>query len=197
MLYTSEPIILASSSPRRQDFLRTCGITFTVSPADISEEVYDNEAPRELVARLAKEKAEAVAHRYPNQWIIAADTVVAQGSTILGKPVDDDDAIKMLSLIQGKEHSVWGGIAVYRREGEELHVLTQETVVSMRSLLPAEIAAYVKTGEPGDKAGAYALQGMAAAFITGVRGSHTNVIGLDLGALLPLLLELGIIRPGV
>jgi len=165
-----------------------------VSPADISEEVYPNEAPKALVARLAKEKAEAVAERYPDQWILAADTVVAQGNTILGKPRDDDDAIKMLSLIQGGEHSVWGGMALYRREGRELHVLTQETVVTMRPLLEEEIVAYVKTGEPRDKAGAYALQGMAAAFITSVRGSHTNVIGLDLGALLPLLLELKIIR---
>ena len=185
-------LILASASPRRRELLSQLGITFTVSAADIDETPREGEAADAYVLRLAREKARAVAARHPGAWVLAADTTVALGPQLLGKPRDAEEAKAMLSRLSGRTHEVHTGVALAGRHEEALVVRTR---VTFRALSSGEIAWYAGTGEPLDKAGAYAVQGRGGFLVAAVEGSPTNVIGLPLGETLALLARAGVPLP--
>jgi septum formation protein len=193
-MYTSEELILASASPRRRELLSRYGLSLKIVPADIDESVNVGEGPKELVTRLSVEKARSVAETYPDRWVLGADTTVWSGSAVLGKPLDFEDAVRMLESLSGGTHSVWGGFAlVHLGKGIE-HVEAHETQVEMTTLTGDMIAAYCATGEPFDKAGAYALQGIASCFVRRINGSHSNVIGIDVAAVLSTLQKYDAVR---
>lgn len=169
-------LILASASPRRLDLLRTAGIEPLVCPVEC-EEIAGGMAPRELVMANAKLKAEACAKAHSGV-IVAADTVVALGDEIFGKPENAEDACRMLAALSGRAHSVFTGVAV--SQNGAVQVGAAETKVTFRELTEQEIADYVATGEPLDKAGAYAIQGGAGAFVAAVEGDFDNIVGLPL-----------------
>lgn len=175
--FMNRRLVLASASPRRLDLLRTAGIEPLVCPTDC-EEISGGMSPRDLVMANARLKAEACAKAQPGDVIVAADTVVALGDKIFGKPVDADDAKKMLAELSGRTHSVFTGVAVWKNG--ELTADAAETKVTFRELTPEEIDAYVATGEPLDKAGAYAIQGGAGAFVAEIDGDFDNIVGLPL-----------------
>lgn len=185
-------LILASASPRRRDLLSQLGLTFTVSAADIDETPHPGEPADAYVLRLAREKARVVAARHPGAWALAADTTVALGPELLGKPQDAAEARAMLSRLSGRTHEVYTGVALAGRHDEALVVRTQ---VTFRALSPGEIAWYAGTGEPLDKAGAYGLQGKGGFLVATVAGSHSNIIGLPLGETLALLERAGVALP--
>lgn len=185
-------LILASASPRRRELLSQLGLTFTVSAADIDESPLGGEAAETYVLRLAREKARAVAARHPGAWVLAADTTVALGAELLGKPRDAEEARAMLSRLSGRTHDVHTGVALAGRHEEALVVRTR---VTFRALGAGEIAWYAGTGEPLDKAGAYAVQGRGGFLVAAVEGSPTNVIGLPLGETLALLERAGVPLP--
>ncbi|MFY9935937.1 MAG: Maf family protein [Silvibacterium sp.] len=185
-------LVLASSSPRRRELLTQAGYTFTVAPAHIPEDPLSGESPIAYVVRLAREKAEAVcAQLTPNEnepiLVLGADTtVVAPNGEILGKPSDAEDAARMLRLLAGATHQVITGVALVTQAGIE--TAAEVTHVTMLTLSEEEIAAYIATGEPSDKAGAYAIQGRAARWIPRIHGCYFNVVGLPL-ALVSSLIE--------
>ncbi|HLL51928.1 MAG TPA: Maf family protein [Myxococcaceae bacterium] len=185
-------LVLASSSPRRRELLSSLGLTFEVKGADIDEAVRPGESPPAYVERLAREKAAAVAAKYPGAAVLAADTSVVLEEEILGKPKDVADAERMLAALSGRGHSVLTGIAV-AGPLERSRVIGTE--VRFRPLSPEEIAWYARTGEPLDKAGAYAIQGIAGAFISEIRGSPSNVVGLPLWETVELLQRAGVRMP--
>ena len=185
-------LILASASPRRRELLSQLGLAFTVSAADIDETPREGEAAEAYVLRLAREKALAVAARHPGAWVLAADTTVALGPELLGKPADAEEARAMLSRLSGRIHDVYTGVALAGRHTEALVVRTR---VTFRALGPGEIAWYAGTGEPLDKAGAYAVQGKGGFLVAAVEGSPTNVVGLPLGETLALLERAGVPLP--
>lgn len=180
--------MLASASPRRKELLTQASFTFTVQPSSVNEDLRPNENPVAYVSRLAREKAEAVyAGIDTAATVIGADTtVVAPNGDILGKPVDAADAARMLRMLSGATHQVITGVAVVSATGVE--VAAEVTHVSVVTLHNDEIAAYIATGEPMDKAGAYAIQGYAARWIPRVHGCYFNVVGLPL-ALVASMLE--------
>jgi septum formation protein len=181
-------VVLASSSPRRRELLGRLGLDVTVRPVDVNETPHDNEDPVALVHRLARTKA-AAAPAPPGGLVIAADTVVVLDDRILGKPADDGDAAAMLAALAGRVHEVLTGVAVRHADREAVgHAVT---AVTFRPLTPAEIAWYVATGEPRDKAGAYGLQGAGAVLVERIDGSDTNVIGLPLALTLRLAHDVG------
>lgn len=182
-------LILASASPRRRELLEQLGFALDVRPADTDETVLPEEAPRAYVLRVALEKARAV----PGETVLAADTAVVLGRTILGKPKDPDDARRMLRALSGGAHEVMTGVCVRRNGAERTVVVAAE--VQLDPLTDAQIAWYVATGEPLDKAGAYAIQGLAGAFVRELRGSVSNVIGLPLAETLDLLRSAGVPLP--
>lgn len=177
-------IILASGSPRRSELLAQIGLQFIVSPTAIDETVHSGEAPADYVRRMATEKAQAGYRRTADNGsagrvvVIGADTAVVVDSRILGKPRDQADAAQMLKLLSGRSHKVLSAVAVI--DEQHLEERCSETAVSFRELSDAEIDAYWHTGEPADKAGAYAIQGLGALFIKEIRGSYTGVVGLPL-----------------
>jgi septum formation protein len=185
-------LILASASPRRRELLSQLGLAFTVSAADIDETPREGEAAEAYVLRLAREKALTVAARHPGAWVLAADTTVALGPELLGKPADAEEARAMLSRLSGRTHDVYTGVALAGRHTEAFVVRTR---VTFRALGPGEIAWYAGTGEPLDKAGAYAVQGKGGFLVAAVEGSPTNVIGLPLGETLALLERAGVPLP--
>lgn len=178
---------MASASPRRFEILSSLGIPFTVDPPTVEEEVRQGETVQEAVSRLAAEKAAEVAPRHPGDWVLAADTLVFfPAGPILGKPRDDADAARMLFQIAGKEHHV--ATAVRLRQGADPgQEILEESRVRMAPLSDEEIRWYVATGEPRDKAGAYAVQGKGARFIEAIAGSYSNVMGLPARAVYRLL----------
>lgn len=182
-------IVLASGSPRRLALVRRLGIEPVVRPADVDETPVPGEAPGDLVARLARAKADAV-DADPDDLVVAADTVVALGARIMGKPTDDREAGVMLTDLSGHTHQVITGVAV--RRGDQHHDAIETTRVRVRQLADSEVDWYVATGEPHDKAGAYALQGAGAALVDGIEGSDTNVIGLPLATLVALCRHVGL-----
>jgi len=184
--------ILASSSPRRRDLLASIGLDFDVLPSHVPEVHQAGETPQDYVARLSGDKAEAVAREHPESWVIAADTTVVHGGHLLEKPADAADAARMLSTLSAATHMVYTGVTVRHVESGWLETRVEETEVRMLNLTPAEIDWYVGTGEPLDKAGAYAAQGIGAIFIESVRGSFTNVVGLPLATLYNMLRNAGI-----
>lgn len=182
-------MVLASASPRRLDLLRRLGVEPVVRPADVDETPRPGEAPSDLVVRLARTKARAVAAD-PGDLVVAADTVVSVGTRVLGKPRDRDEAASMLAALSGREHHVVTGVAV-RRDGAE-HADLETTRVAFRALDDREIAWYLATAEADDKAGAYALQGAGAVLVRELQGSDTNVIGLPLGLVVTLARHAGV-----
>ena len=188
----NETIVLASASPRRQELLRQIGCGFRVVVSDAEELSGDGISPERLAVENARRKAEDVAAKEGgNAPVLGADTVVAVDETILGKPKDETDAVRMLRLLSGRQHFVYTGIALaYRGEIYEGVVRTE---VWVDELSEKEIEAYIATGEPMDKAGAYAVQGIAAKFIPRIDGSFSNVVGLPLHAVRNLARKAGIV----
>lgn len=178
-------LILASGSPRRSELLRQIGLTFSVHPADVDETLDPDWIPAEAVERLSARKAEAVAQRFPDQLILAADTVVSLEGDIMGKPLSPRSAFAMLSALSGRTHEVFTGLTL--RQGDQVVTVSERTAVTFRPLTSEEISAYIATGEPMDKAGAYGIQGRGALFITGIEGDYFNVMGLPLCRLSQLL----------
>jgi septum formation protein len=185
-------VILASSSPRRRQLLASIGLEFDVIPSHVPELRTEGEAPEEYVARLSREKAGAIALDHPTAWIIAADTTVYLGDQVLEKPADADDAKRMLAAISGKTHVVYTGVTVLNASSDYRDTRLAETEVRMLPLAAEDIAWYVNTGEPMDKAGAYGAQGAGAVFIDSIHGSYTNVVGLPLALLFQMLRRAGI-----
>jgi septum formation protein len=187
-------LVLASASPRRQELLRNAGIDFISHPVSIPEVPQDGERPQGFAERLAREKALAVGEPALGNFVLGADTVVVVDGQILGKPRDRDDAGRMLRLLAGRSHRVITGVCLkspqsQRREGSPPDVRSQTTLVTMDALTDAEILFYVATGEPMDKAGAYAIQGMASRWIPGIEGDYFNVVGLPVSLVWRMLRE--------
>lgn len=180
--------MLASGSPRRRELLGSLGLGFTVRPVDLDESPRPGEEPRDYVLRLAQEKAEARAHA--GELILAADTIVVLGGDLLGKPADPADARRMLAAIAGREHTVHTGVALFEPAadaaggagGGRLAREIATSRVRMAPLSEEQIAWYVETREPLDKAGAYGIQGLGALFVEEISGNYTNVVGLPLPA---------------
>ena len=169
------PVVLASASPRRADLLTAAGVSFEVRPVEVDERPLDGEAPADYVSRVALDKARACAAP-AGAVVLAADTVVVVDGRILGKPADDADAARMLRLLSGRAHDVLTGVVV-RRDAREATAV-DSTAVSFTPLDEADIAWYVASGEPLDKAGAYGVQGLASRFVARIDGSYSNVVGL-------------------
>jgi septum formation protein len=184
-------VVLASSSPRRRQLLELIGIEHEVRPANIDEMMRPREAPRRHAERLAREKASVVARRDPDLITIGADTVVVINRKVLGKPRDEAEAFSMLSHLSGREHTVITAVAVAR--GRKLRSAIEEVSVKFRRLRSDEIEAYVATGEPMDKAGAYGIQGYGATIVERIEGDYFAVMGLPLMRLVGLLREVGVI----
>ena len=187
-----EAIILASGSPRRSQILTQMGVAFEKHAAEVDE--HCALGAREAVAELSQRKAQAVAARFPGRVVLAADTLVALDNQPLGKPKDEEDACRMLERLSGREHQVYTGVCVMDAQGRAFHDVDASDVC-FRRLTKEEIRAYVQTGEPMDKAGAYALQGGAGPWVTEVRGSRSNVIGLPWELTRKLLLAAGVEVP--
>lgn len=172
-------VILASASPRRHEILTAAGLPHEIRPTDADETLPDGIAPAAAVEMLSARKARAAWDGLlPGAVVIAADTVVAIDGRILGKPRGEADARKMLTALSGREHEVYTGVTV----GVPTHFVTahERTLVRMRSLSPEEIEAYIRTGEPLDKAGAYGIQGRGGRFVSGIAGDYFNIVGLPL-----------------
>jgi septum formation protein len=184
--------ILASGSPRRRELLASIGLTFDVMPSDVPEVRQAGESPEEYVARLSRDKAAVIAAKHDDAWVIAADTTVLLGDQLLEKPADDDDAKRMLSTIAGKTHTVYTGVTLQHAASGWRDTRVAETEVRMLPLDDRDIAWYVSTGEPRDKAGAYAAQGLGGMFIDSIHGSYTNVVGLPLALLFQMLRRAGV-----
>lgn len=181
-------VLLASASPRRAELLTGAGIAFDVAPADVDETRWPDEAPGAYCERLARAKALAVAARAPERVVVAADTIVVVGAEVFGKPVDAPDARRMLEALSGRTHEVLTGLAL--AAGGAVRTVVERTAVEFAPLAEAEIAWYVATGEPMDKAGAYAIQGRASRFVARIQGSYSNVVGLPVATVYRLLRDI-------
>lgn len=184
--------ILASSSPRRRQLLESIGLQFEVIPSHVPEVHEEGEAPEEYVARLSRDKAGAIAAEHPSRWVIAADTTVYLDEKLLEKPADPEDAKRMLATIAGRTHTVYTGVTLQNLGRDWRETRVAETEVRMLPLSEADTAWYVGTGEPLDKAGAYAAQGIGAVFVESIHGSYTNVVGLPLATLFQMLRKAGL-----
>ncbi|HEX8152509.1 MAG TPA: Maf family protein [Thermoanaerobaculia bacterium] len=184
--------ILASASPRRRELLTSIGLDFDVIPSHVPEQRAEGEAPAEYVTRLSRDKARAIASEHQQQWVIAADTIVLIGDQLLEKPADPADAARMLATIAGKTHTVYTGVTLEHLASGYRDTRVAESDVRMLPLSAEDIEWYVQTGEPLDKAGAYAVQGIGALFIESIHGSYTNVVGLPLATLFLMLRRAGI-----
>jgi septum formation protein len=192
----SSEIVLASASPRRRELLQSVGISFAVVPSRAAEDVLPDETPEEHVIRLSKDKAREVAdrHEVPGRWFVGSDTIVLRDDAILGKPEDTEDAAIMLRSLSGRSHRVLSGYAVFDRQSGVTVAGVVSTVVRFKELTAEEIAGYIATGEPMDKAGAYAIQGIGAFMVLAIEGSYTNVVGLPLCEVVEVLERLGAVR---
>jgi septum formation protein len=187
-------LILASASPRRAELLRNAGIDFVVRPAHIPEQRQDSEPPQQYAIRLAQEKARAVAAAEPGAFVLGADTIVCADEHVLEKPTDAADAGRMLRLLSGRAHQVTTAVCLMGPGVED--TATETTEVAMSALTDEEIHAYVASGEPMDKAGAYAIQGRASRWVTRIDGCYFNVVGLPVPLVYRMLLRHGAIRAG-
>lgn len=174
------PLVLASGSPRRKELLAGLGLDFEVIRPLVDEKSINVSglSPRDIVLKLARIKGESVAEHHPQSLVIASDTIVVLGSDVLEKPEDEADAFQMLSRLQGQTHSVFSAIAVFYQG--QLQVEALETRVKMRALCETEIRAYIHTGEPMDKAGSYAIQGVGSVLIESIEGCYFNVVGMSM-----------------
>jgi len=178
-------LILASASLRRQELLRNAGIPFEVHPADIPEDPLPGEDARACAERLAREKAWAIAKKRPADAVLGADTVVVIDGQILGKPADSDDAARMLCILSGRTHQVITGVCLVVKG--RCSVASETTSVTMSAISENDIAEYVAGGEPMDKAGAYAIQGVASRWIPRIEGDYSNVVGLPIALVCRML----------
>ncbi len=176
----NEAFILASGSPRRRELLRQLGFSFTVIPSRLEETNQRGMEPRGHATYYAKEKAKEVAQRYPEQWVLAADTIVVVAEEIFGKPVNVTEATAMLSRLSGRSHHVITGVCLLNAQCGVEESQAVETEVFMRRLDTADIEGYIATGEPMDKAGAYGIQGIGGCLVQRIEGSYSNVVGLPL-----------------
>jgi septum formation protein len=181
------PIVLASASPRRQQLLTNAGIEFVAKPANIPEVRQRNEAPQAFAERMAREKARAVWAGTRDEYVLGADTTVVLDDLVLGKPEDEEDAARMLRLLSGRKHDVTTGVCLIGNNFED--VRSETTAVYFSALSDAGIRDYIATGEPMDKAGAYAIQGMASRWISRIEGDYSNVVGLPVALVLQMLRE--------
>lgn len=210
MSTTKGQLILASSSPRRKELLERAGVSFSVIPASVDEVVLENEEAGNAALRIAEDKAKAVAAKHPESYVLAADTIVAlhwetlseddtsttvEKTTLFGKPACQDEAKKILKALQGRAHKVVTGFCLTCIEDSYTVSRLVETEIVFRPLSDGEIDAYISTGEPMDKAGAYAIQGRGAVLIDSIRGSYTNVIGLPVCQVLEELRSAGVWTP--
>jgi septum formation protein len=185
------PIILASSSPRRKELLSQAGVAFTIVVSGCDETPVPGESAREMVERLAIIKAAVVADQHRHAYVIGADTTVCIDGEVLGKPESFEEACSMLKKIQGRTHEVLGGIAIINRSQALEKRWSHSTKVTMAPMSEEVIARYVRSGEPMDKAGSYAIQGLGLQFVDSVEGSYSNVVGLNISALMVELVGLG------
>jgi nucleoside triphosphate pyrophosphatase len=176
----SHPFILASMSPRRQELLQSVGLKFKIIPAHVNEDYKDGESPREHVKRLAQDKALAIAEKYPEAWVLGADTIVVIDDMILGKPKSKAQARKMLGMLSGRVHKVFTGFTLAHLKSNVTKTRVIQSAVKFKTISAEEMEWYISCDEPYDKAGGYAVQGKGAYFIKAIRGSYTNVIGLPL-----------------
>jgi septum formation protein len=198
-------LVLASASPRRQELLRSAGIAITVQPTNIAETPLDGEHPKVFAERLAREKTWAIYKQRPNEFVLGADTIVVVDGQILGKPMNAADAARMLRLLSGRTHEVTTGVCLMgprlaaspdgegagtpKHESSLGDTRSETTKVTMSTFSDEEIQAYIATGEPMDKAGAYAIQGMASRWIPRIEGDYSNVVGLPVALVYRMLRE--------
>jgi len=183
---TEHVVILASASPRRQQLLSEAGIAIEVHPASIREERVVGETPAAYACRLAREKAQSVARQFPGRYVLGADTIVVIDNHVLEKPGNAADAARMLRLLSGRTHDVTTGVSLFDPAGKT-DTRFATTRVSFRKIEDEEIRRYIKTGEPMDKAGAYAIQGGAAGWVHSVEGEYSNVVGLPVSLVKQML----------
>jgi septum formation protein len=190
-----KPIVLASASPRRQEILRNAGIAFVAQPSHVPEVPGKGESPKAYAERLAREKGLEVSRHRPEDFVLGADTVVVVDDMMLEKPTDVADAARMLRLLSGKTHQVITGVCLVppgvSSADREPRMMSETTRVTMSALTEADIAAYIATGEPMDKAGAYAIQGIASRWISRIEGDYFNVVGLPVSLVYRMLREAG------
>ena len=185
-------LILASQSPRRRYLLEQAGLTFAVIPSTFDESTVRLTDPDDYVKQLAAAKADEVARQHPDKWVIGADTIVTIGSSVLGKPDDAREARRMLESLSGRVHCVYTGYAIVCKARETVICDAVKTDVQFKRLRANEIEWYIRTGEPFDKAGAYAIQGLGTFLVRRINGSYTNVVGLPVCEVIETLLSLGL-----
>lgn len=191
-MHTDKTLILASSSPRRKELLQTLGLTFTIQTSDVDETTSPGLSPQEVVEELALRKAKEVASRLTEGIVLGSDTIVVLNGEILGKPVDETDAYRMLYALQGCEHTVYSGVALIDASTGISEVSYSRTQVRIRPLASEEIHAYIATREPMDKAGSYAIQGIGSTLVEGIDGDYFTVVGLPLCLTAAMLARFGI-----
>jgi len=183
--------ILASQSPRRCELLKQVGLDFEVVPSSVVEDFVQTESPQEHVIRLAEAKARDVARKYRDYWVVAADTIVYINGSLLGKPKNREEAVEMLCRLSGQEHWVLTGFSVHHLAKGKGDREAVQTAVKVKRLTQNEMAWYIQTGEPFDKAGGYAIQGIGSFMIESIKGSYSNVVGLPICELIQMLSRLG------
>jgi nucleoside triphosphate pyrophosphatase len=186
-------LILASGSPRRADLLREAGIDFEPQPPDVDEQVAPHELPAAYVRRIAEAKGLAISGRAPGRFVLAADTTVVVDGEILGKPSGPEDAVRMLRMLSGRAHHVISGVCLLTDCEPVVATVVEVSTVEFAVLSPAEIAWYVASGESKDKAGGYAIQGLASRFVTRIEGSYSNVVGLPVAVVYRMCTEAGLL----
>jgi len=188
-------LILASASPRRRELLHGLGLDFHIEAAAVDERLKPRENPQDFVQRIASEKAETIGANFPDTWVLGADTIVVLDDTILGKPADAEDAMRMLCFLSGRSHEVMTGFTLCNRQaGQDFRKMVR-TEVLFTAFTEEIAAAYVRTGEPLDKAGSYGIQGMGGVLVQEIKGSYSNVVGLPLAEVVEALLGFGVIGP--
>jgi septum formation protein len=199
-LSAQNPLVLGSRSPRRAELLQQCGVPFEVFAADVEERMQPGERPDALATRLARQKGAATllafqrAGRDPSErWFLCADTIVHVQGELLGKPRDAQDARRMLRLLSGRTHHVTTGFVIHSADLFDAPVYAESTAVTFRAISEDEVQRYVASGEGADKAGGYAIQGLAGAFCERLEGSYANVVGLPIHRVVEVLLDLGAI----
>ena len=196
MFTTVQPLILASGSPRRRELLAQLGLDFTVVVPEVDESRLPAEGEEEYALRLARLKSEEVGRRHPSCWVVAADTIVVVGDRLLTKPATADQAVGMLLELSGREHLVRTGFCLHHRGREVSVVASVASRVRFKTFGSDWAAAYVRTGEPMDKAGAYGIQGRGGVLVESVHGSYSNVVGLPLAEVVDLLSDYRVVVPG-
>jgi septum formation protein len=190
-----ESIVLASGSPRRKEFLESLGLDFTIAVASIKEQPKRGEPAEEFVLRMAMEKAAAVSHRFPERWIISGDTIVCLGQEILGKPTSNEHAVNLLMELSGQTHLVRSSYCLCHLQKNIVRAETIATKVEFTDFSKEIAEAYVLTGEPMDKAGAYGIQGIGGVLVKSITGSYSNVVGMPLVEIVSVLIKEKVIFP--